>query len=112
MAGEKVDHTKVAERMICVWASTIDSLMQQWLEQGKRDDRLGMTITSFKIAQVSMMMQRYFQNVGQEFVEGPTEVKACIQAVEQADTMVRKAMAAAGVGPTVPVTMENDPSVN
>ena len=109
---EKQKYAKTASSMIEVWASTIDALFQQWLEQGNNEDRLGMTLTSFRLAQVSMMMMEYFRRVGQDFVEGDTEVKACRQAVEHTDTMVRRAMAAAGVGSPESVSVETDQSFN
>jgi hypothetical protein len=116
MATEEVTEdtkaTKAATKMVEVWASTMDALLQQWLEQGKAEDRLGMALTSYKLAQLGLMVMRYFQQVGSEFIEGPTEAKAARQAVEQLDEMVRRAMKAAGIGAGEQASQESDPSLN
>lgn len=100
MADEKVENPshRVGRRMVEVWASTVDALLQDWLEQGIRGDRLGMALTSAKLAQVGYMMTRFFKEVSGNFCEGETETKAANQAISQVDAMVRRAMAAAGVG--------------
>ena len=115
MADEEVkdDHAKTAERMIEVWASTVDALLQQWLEQGRVNDRLGVAITSFRLSQLGLMLMNYFKMVGQEFISGPTEVRAAEQAVEHMDTTVRRAMAAAGIGKSFRQDQKTtDPSMN
>lgn len=113
MADEKVkDYGAIATKMVEVWASTIDALLQQWLEQGKSEDRLGLTLTSFQLSQVGLMLMNYFRRVGEEFVHGETEMKAGRQAVEQIEGMVRKAMDAAGIGAPGRASVETDPSMN
>lgn len=98
MASEKVNHAETARKMIEVWASTTDALLQDWLEKGNSEDRLGMGLTSAKLAQLGMMMSSYFKDVCEEFCEGPTETKAANQAIAQVDDIIRRAMANAGVG--------------
>ena len=44
------------------------------------------------------MMTRYFKEVGQEFIEGPTELRAAREAIVQTEYAVRKALADIGVG--------------
>lgn len=118
MANEKVETNteRLGRRMVEVWASTVDALLQQWLEQGKAGDRLGMALTSAKLAQVGNMMTRYFKGVCEDFCEGETEVKAARQAVEQVDAMVRRAMASAGIGQApdtgLALVPKADPSLN
>ena len=98
MASEKVNHAETARKMIEVWASTADALFQDWLEKGNAEDRLGLGLTSAKLAQLGTMMANYFKDVCEEFCEGPTEVKAANQAIAQVDDLIRRAMASAGVG--------------
>jgi hypothetical protein len=114
MANEKVEtsNERIGRRMVEVWASTVDALLQQWLEQGKREDRLGMAITSAKLAQVGFMMTRFFKQVCEEFCDGDTEVKAARQAIEQVDAMIRRAMAAAGVGEPRPSVQKETSGLN
>ena len=118
MANEEVESstTKTARRMVEVWASTVDALLQQWLEQGKASDRLGMALTSAKLAQVGHMIEKYFKEVSETFCEGPTECKAANQAIEQVDAMVRRAMEAAGVGKSASTELasvpKGDPTLN
>ena len=113
MASKEVDRTtQVATKMVEVWASTVDALLQKWLEKGKANDRLGLALTSYQLAQVALMMMRYFQEVGEQFIDGQTEAKAAAQAVDQADTMIRRAMKAAGIGSSEQASVETDPSLN
>lgn len=113
MAGDET--VAKAKRMVEVWASTTDALLQEWLEKGEANDRLGAAIASVRLAQLSLMMMNYFKEVGENFLQGETEVKAAQQAVRLMDTTVRRAMAAVGVGSsgdTGPVPVEVDPSLN
>lgn len=103
----------IATRLIEVFASTADALLQDWLDKGKANDRLGMALTSVKVAQLGLMLTNYFKAVGEDLLDGNTEVKAAQQAVVQLDTMVRRALAAAGVAGYGDVTpAESDTSLN
>lgn len=113
MAGEK-DTVGKATDMVQVWASTADALLQDWLEKGKANDRLGTALASVRIAQLGLMLTNYFKEVGEEFLRGDTEVKAAQQAVAQLDTTVRRAMNAVGIGSRAAqvAAAETDPSMN
>lgn len=100
MANEEVgsDASKIARRMIEVWTSTLDALMQEWLEKGDDDDRLGVAIASAKLSQTGAMMSAYFRNLCEELCTGKTDLKASNQAIGQVAAMITRAMEASGVG--------------
>lgn len=112
--GPKADEKtlKLTRDMISVWASTLDALLQQWYECGKNEDRLGMALTSVRLAQVGHMLTAYFKDVGQEFINGKTELKAAREAISHADYQLRKQLADVGIGEQpkrpAPVVMERD----
>lgn len=106
---------KLTSDMISVWASTLDTYLQQWYECGKNEDRLGMALASVRLAQVGHMLTRYFKDVGEEFVQSKTELKACREAIAHADYQLRKSLHDIGIGekPELPkpVVMESDEGV-
>lgn len=112
-AMTKAESVLIATRLVEVFASTADALLQQWLEQGQANDRLGMALTSVKIAQLGLLLTNYFKAVGEDFIDGQTELKAARQAVKQLDDMVRRSLTQAGVkGFATDTTAEGDSSLN
>ena len=69
-----------AEKMIRVFASSIDAALQEWLAKGRDDDRLGTVISSMRVAQAGAMMSQYFQDIAERFIHGPTEIRAANEA--------------------------------
>ncbi len=72
-----------AKHMVEVWASAADALLQEWYAKGLDNDRLGTALASVRLAQLGLMMTTYFKEVGQDFLEGETELRAANEAVKQ-----------------------------
>ena len=98
--NEKVvsDASKMARSVIEVWTSTLDALLQEWLEKGDSNDRLGVAIASARLAQTAAMMSAYFKNLCEDLCTGETDVRASNQAIGQVTAMITRAMEANGVG--------------
>jgi hypothetical protein len=128
MADEEVTdsvHTAKARKMVELWASTVDALLQEFLEKGQAEDRLGTAIVSVRLAQVGLMMQWYFQECGETLLSGKTELAAATQAVRHMQQTVKRSLQQIGVipselasddpAPTQPapaLTGKGDPSLN
>ena len=102
MADKEVDEKartlKLARAVVGVFASTMDALLQEWLEKGEADDRLGMAIVSARLAQAGHMLTYHFKGIGEGLLDGDTEVKAANQAVQQTGEMLQRALKVAAGG--------------
>lgn len=109
-AEESAKLIEKSRELVEMWASMTDAFLQEWLAKAAAADRLGSVIASIKLAQLGRMIELYFKDMGKEFIQSPTELKAARQAVEQVHAQVAARVAAFHGGE--PVSPEKNPSLN
>lgn len=116
MASKEVSEQgrDTTKKMVEVWASAMDALLQELMAAGESNDKLAAGIATTKLALLGSMMMVYFKKLSGAFIESPTEQRAAREAAERLGNTVVKAMKAAGVGQgsSEQASQERDPSLN
>jgi hypothetical protein len=71
-------------------ASCIDSFLQDFLDRGAANDRLGTIIAASRLAQMGQVLVEEFQANANQLIEGTTDVVAATRAAKIVLDMVNK----------------------
>lgn len=81
--GVSMDGLDKVKDCASMWASLYDAILGDLVLKSSAGDRLGVAISSIRLAQLSSCCLQFFRGCTQELVSGETDARACNQAAEK-----------------------------
>ena len=91
----------VVRKRVEFWASTMDALLQDFLEKATKNDRLGTIVASARLAQLGSVISQEYKANCSNLIDSDTELKVGQQACAGVIEMVNRNGAQCGLSKKV-----------